>query len=387
MSERPLFGRVAAGVAALAVLLVLAIAAMRRPERVATPAAKAARADLLVPILSDGTLEPPEGGELRSPDRATVAAIHAREGERVRRGAVLVELGNPALSTRARDARAAVSELEAERAKAVADFEVEKAEAARARKVFEADARLLAAGAVTRAATEADEVAFHSAQQRVRAAQVRVESLTGPRLALSEESARELSRRAEGLAVRAPADGLVYNLPRRVGETVEEGQIVASVADPDHLRVRVRVDQPDLPRVAAGQRLVVTFDGLPDRKWAGRVTLVAPGLREAGGRQVGEILGEISDPTSQLPPNASVNVQIVVAEKKAALVVPRAAVNRDGERRFVWLLQDGRARRRDVTLGLIGLTEVEIAGGLSEGEPVLLSGAVPLSEGLRVAAR
>ena len=131
----------------------------------------------------------------------------------------------------------------------------------------------------------------------------------------------------------------------------------------------------------------MTFDGLPDRHWAGRVTQVSPGLRELGGRQVGEVLGEIADPTSQLPPNASVNVQIVVGEKKSALVVPRTAVNRDGEKRFVWVFQDGRARRREVVLGLVGLSEVEIARGISDGERVLLAGPVPLSEGLRVTAR
>jgi HlyD family secretion protein len=386
-TDRRLSPRVAAGVLALVLLLVLAVAALRRPEAVAAAAAKAARADLLVPILSDGTLEPPEGGELRAPDRARVGAIRAREGERVRQGALLLELENSDLSTRSRDARAAASQLEVERVRAAADLESEKADAARVQKTFEADKRLLAEGAITREAFEADQAAFEAARQREIAARARLESLTETRLGLSEESARELSRRTAALTVRAPADGVVYNLPRRVGESVEEGQIVASVSDPDHLRVRARVDQPDLPRVAAGQRLVVTFDGLAERRWGGRVTLVAPGLREVGGRQVGEVLGEISDPTSQLPPNASVNVQIVVAEKPSVLVVPRAALIRDGHRRFVWVLRDGRARRRDVTVGLVGLTEVEIQSGLSEGESVLMSGAIPLSEGLRVAAR
>jgi len=379
--------RLLLGVAGLVVLLLLAVAALNRPPGVVAGMAKAGRADLVVPILSDGTLEPSEGGELRAPDRATVAEIHAREGERVRRGAVLVDLENTSLSTRSRDARAAVSELEAERAKAAADLEAEEAEAARAKSVFEGDGRLLAEGAITRETHEADELALARARQRVEAARARLVSLTGSRLELARESARELAGRAESLTVRAPADGLVYNLPRKTGESVEEGQVVASVADPDHLRVRVRVDQPDLPRVAVGQRLVVTFDGLPERRWGGRVTLVSPGLRSVEGRQVGEVLGEIADPTSQLPPNASVNVQIVVGEKKAALVVPRGAINHDGERRFVWLLENGRARRRDVAVGLIGLTEVEIVSGLSEGERVLMAGAVPLSEGLRVAAR
>lgn len=368
-------------------LLLLAVAALNRPPGVVAGTARAGRVDLVVPILSDGTLEPPEGGELRAPDRAIVAGIHAREGEKVRRGAVLVDLENASLSTRSRDARAAVSELEAEYAKASADLKAEEAEAARAKSVFEADGRLLAEGAITRATREADELALARARQRVEEARARLTSLTDSRLELARESARELAARAGSLTVRAPSDGLVYNLPRKVGESVEEGQLVASVADPDHLRVRVRVDQPDLPRVGVGQRLVVTFDGLPDRKWAGRVTLVSPGLRSVEGRQVGEVLGEIADPTSQLPPNASVNVQIVVGEKKDALVVPRGALNHDGERRFVWLLQSGRARRRDVAVGLIGVTEVEIVKGLSEGERVLMAGAVPLSEGLRVAAR
>jgi HlyD family secretion protein len=386
-TDRRLSPRVAAGVLGLVLLLVLAVAALRRPDAVAASAAKAARADLLVPILSDGTLEPPPGGELRAPDRARVAAIRAHEGERVAQGALLLELENSDLSTRSRDARAASSQLEVERVKVTADLEAEKAEAARLRKIVEGDQRLFAEGAITRETFDADQTALEAARQREGAARARLESLTATRIGLSEESARELSRRAEALAIHAPADGVVYNLPRKVGESVEEGQIVASVSDPDHLRVRARVDQPDLPRVAAGQRIVVTFDGLPDRRWGGKVTLVAPGLREVEGRQVGEVLGEISDPTAQLPPNASVNVQIVVAEKSSALVVPRAAVIRDGDRRYVWALRGGRARRQDVTVGLIGLTEVEIQSGLAEGDSVLISGAVPLTEGLRVAAK
>ena len=373
--------------AGLVVLLVLGVAALSRPEGTAASATTVARADLVVPILSDGVLEPPEGGELRAPDRATVAGIPVKEGQRVQRGAVLIELENAALSTRSRDARAAVAELEAERAKAESDVETARLQAAQARKVFEADGRLLAQGAITQAAADGDEASWRAAEQRERAARARLASLTGSRLSLASDSARELSRGAAELTVRAPADGVVYNLPRRVGETVEEGQLVASVADPDHLRVRVRVDQPDLPRIAAGQRLVVSFDGLPERKWEGKVTLVSPGLREVSGRQVGEVLGEIADPTSQLPPNASVNVQVVAAEKRGALVVPRGALNREGDRRYVWLLLDGRARRRDVTVGLIGLTQVEIAAGLSGGERVLTAGAAPLSEGMRVAAR
>ncbi|HKC26112.1 MAG TPA: efflux RND transporter periplasmic adaptor subunit, partial [Thermoanaerobaculia bacterium] len=236
---------------------------------------------------------------------------------------------------------------------------------------------------------ETDELAYRQAVEKLRVALARFESLAGSgagrsRLELSQTAARELERRVVALTVSAPSAGVAYGLPRKTGETVAAGQVVANVADPEHLRVRARVDQPDLPRVAVGQRLIVTFDGLPDRRWEGKVLTVSSGVREASGREVGEVLGEISDKPLSLPPNASVNVQIVVGEKHGVLTIPRAALQRDGNRRFAWRLEDGRARRREVSVGLIGLNDVEVAGGLQENDTVLLPGAVPLSDGLRV---
>ena len=68
------------------------------------------------------------------------------------------------------------------------------------------------------------------------------------------------------------------------------------------------------------------------------MTFVAPGLREVGGREVGEVVGDLADPRKRLPTNAAVDVQIVTGEKSGTLVVPRASVLRDGERRYVYLL-------------------------------------------------
>ncbi len=179
---------------------------------------------------------------------------------------------------------------------------------------------------------------------------------------------------------------MVYGLPRRPGESVAAGQVVASVIDPERRRLRARVDQPDLPRIAPGQRVLVTFDGLPRERWEGKVSFVAPGLSEVGGREVGEVLGEIGDPQGRLPTNAAVDVQIVTGEKSGTLVVPRASVLKDGERRFVYLLEDGRARRREVQVGLTGLNEVEIVAGLTEKDTVIMPGSSALSEGIRVRA-
>src|SRR5439155_310818 len=84
-----------------------------------------------------------------------------------------------------------------------------------------------------------------------------------------------------------------------------------SLADNAFRRVRIRIDEPDLPRIAPGQLLTLTFDGLPGQSWAGRVMEVSPALREEGGRRVGDVGGVIEDRGALLPGNASVNVSVV----------------------------------------------------------------------------
>src|SRR5215470_3546294 len=380
---------IAAG-ALLAVVVLVAAVSRPKPPSVQTAAVR--RGDLQVPVQCDGTLEPPPGGELRAADSATVAGIPVKSGDRVVSGTVLIRLENDELTRQSLEARSEALRLEGERSTAASDVaELERQEKHAAR-VFDGDARLLANGAITRMSYEQDELSLSQARDRLRAARARLSALEGggaggaSRVELSRQSAADLERRVAALTVRAPFDGVVYGLPRRVGETVSAGEVVANVIDPGHRRLRARVDQPDLPQTAVGQRLRVTFDGLPRQRWDGRVTFVDPGLRNVGGREVGEVLGEVADPEGKLPSNAAVDVEIITGEKASAMIVPRASVFRDGDHRFVYVLEGGRARRRTITLGLLGLTEAEVLGGLSEKDSVILPGATALSDGVRVRA-
>jgi multidrug efflux pump subunit AcrA (membrane-fusion protein) len=375
---------------AILVAVVFSVAALSRPKAPAVQTAEVRRGSLLVPVQCDGTLEPPPGGELRASDSGAVAELLVRSGDRVRAGTPLLRLANDELAKEALDARSEVLRLESDRSGASADTTELERQERHASRVFEADKRLLASGAITRMTYEQDELAWEEARDKLRAARSRLTALegseagAGSRIALARKTAEELERRVAAMTVRAPSDGLVYGLPRRVGEAVSAGQVVANVIDPAHRRLRARVDQPDLPQTAVGQRIVVTFDGLPRERWEGKVIFVDPGLRDVGGREVGEVLGEVADPRALLPSNAAVEVEIVTGEKAGALVVPRASLIRDGERRYVYVLDQGRARRREVQVGLLGLTEAEVLSGLGEKDTVILPGSVTLSEGLRV---
>lgn len=324
------------------------------------------RRSLVVPILADGTLEPPPGSEVRAPEGGVVGAIFAHEGQRVSRGSALLRLDNPDLSQRVLASRAESAQLAAEAAAA-------QRERDHLRAISDANARLVKSRAIT--AFEYEQSAEKARQAEAHAADLM------KRRQIADAAARDLQSRAAQLILRAASDGVVYNLPRVAGESAAPGQLVATVADPNHVRVRARVDAPDLPRLRAGQRFVVTFDGLPGQRWEGHIILVPPGLREVAAREVGEVIGEISGDALALPANASVNVEIVVGEKPSALVIPRGALFRDGATRFVYRFLDGKARRTPIGVGLIGPTEVEVINGLREGDRVILPGGAPLRDG------
>ncbi|MFY9550566.1 MAG: hypothetical protein WAU32_05395, partial [Thermoanaerobaculia bacterium] len=159
------------------VVLVWLVTGLARPGGVPVQVVSVKRGDLVVPVQCDGTLEPPPGGELRSAEAATVGEILVREGDRVTPGAPLVTLATPELSQKALDARAEALRVKAERESARAELSDAEREEKHHREVFEADQRLLASGAITRAAAEADERALKQAEGRLSAARARLSGL------------------------------------------------------------------------------------------------------------------------------------------------------------------------------------------------------------------
>ena len=249
----------------LVLAVVVLVAAMSRPKAPSVQTAAVRRSNLQVPVQCDGTLEPPPGGELRAAEAAAIAELFVQNGARVRAGTPLLRLENTDLSQKALDARSEALRLEGERtstASDLADFEQQEKHAAR---VFEGDSRLLSSGAITKMTYESDELALSQARDRSRAARARLSALDGAekgapsRLELARQSAADLERRTAALTVKAPADGLVYGLPRRVGETIAAGagrrERDRSRASPAAREGGSAGSAPDRRRPAPGRRL------------------------------------------------------------------------------------------------------------------------------------
>ena len=105
-----------------------------------------------------------------------------------------------------------------------------------------------------------------------------------------------------------------------------------------------------------------------------------------GSRNVGEVLCSVSNDQSQLLPNTNVNVRIRTAERQNVLTVPRAAVRTVDNKRYVFVVESGRLRNREIRIGISSPSINEVLDGINENDWIAIQGDSDLREGLPVAA-
>ena len=228
---------------------------------------------------------------------------------------------------------------------------------------------------------------------------------------------------------RAPFDGLVTNVPVREGETVvvgiqnAEGSTLMTLADMSVITAEVKVDETDIVNVAMSQPVDVTVDALPGRTFKGHVTEVGDqallrttgiatsqsttGTEEAKDFKVVVTLDNVADNhLDDLRPGLSTTARITVANKPNTLTIPiQALVQRDPENekvlyanhgkpptssntvqaagakpktaavQGVYLLVDDKGKLRanfvPVTTGVTGATDIQVLGGLKDGDEIV----------------
>ena len=188
------------------------------------------------------------------------------------------------------------------------------------------------------------------------------------------------------LTIRAPFDGVVYSLPVRQGNYVNPGDLVLQLADLSKVQVRAFVDEPDVGRLAPGQRIEVTWDGIPGRVWEGKLTSVPASVKLHGARNVGETTCTVQNGDFKLLPNTNVGVTIITAEHSGVLTVPREAIRQDDAQPYVFQIVDDRLKRRDIQMSIANLTQAEVSSGLAEKSQVALvsTNSKPLRDGMLV---
>ena len=390
------------GAAGVVLVALLVLARAVQPPEVTT--VRVRRADVIQTLVTSGRVAAPTEASLGSTFAATIVAVPVEEGDRVEEGAILLRLDDA-------EARAAVAQAEAAVASArarvrqvsrlgtvLAREELSRARAAaeEAERDLERTERLVRAGALPSTSLASARLERDTAQSRAETAAARssdtAPSGTEPRIAaaqLSEaEAALDAARaRLDRTVLRAPASGVVEERRADPGTLAQPGQILITFMADGAVELVTEPDESNLSLLAVGQPALASTEAFPEQTFDAVVRRIAPSVDPDRGTV--EVRLEVPDPPAYLRPDMTVSVDIVVGRSSNALTVPENAVyDRASANPWVLRVEDGRAVRRDVVLGLRGDRTVEIRTGLDEGDLVVTgSDAVQPGERVRVSER
>lgn len=183
---------------------------------------------------------------------------------------------------------------------------------------------------------------------------------------------------AERLRIIAPFDGIAGIRNVSVGDYLKDGTDIVNLEDIDTVYVDYRLPERYQTQVKAGQRVSVELDALPGRSFEARVQAVDP-LIDANGRSIG-VRASIPNRQLQLRPGMFARVSTLFGVRERARVVPEEAIVPQGGRQFVIKLVPGPdndtlvSRRVEVKVGIRRPGQVEIVEGLQEGDTVVTAG-------------
>lgn len=262
-----------------------------------------------------------------------IARIAFTEGQRVPRGAVLVEL----------------------------DAQVARAEAAQAK------AQLDLARTQYQRTVELAERQFVSSSARDQAAS---------NLQVNEAAHALAQARLDRFTLRAPFAGVVGLRNVSPGDYVKDGADLVRLDDASRVKLDFRLPERYSAQLRAGQAVEFTVDALPGKVFRAQVLAVDPEV-DANGRSL-LVRARADNPDGALKSGMFARVRLQLAERPAAIVIPEEALVPSATGQVVFRVIDGKAVRTPVVAGLRQDGRVEIQRGLAAGEIIVTSGQIRL---------
>jgi RND family efflux transporter MFP subunit len=341
-----------------------------------------AEEDLELPGTLDSRKESPVYARAEGYIRARLVGF----GDRVKAGQVLVEIDSPEIEREYQRAKAALSQARAALPQAEAALKQAVANRKIAAATYERWQRLVAEGVISKQEGEEREAALEARLADVAAAEA---AMVVAREAIDVREA-ELKRVEETRAfqkVTAPFDGVITARSCEVGNLITPGALAAGrelfkISQISNIRVLIDVPEIYVPRVRAGQKAELRFQGYPGEAFPGAVSRISNEVDRESRTMTIEVLTE--DPKDRLRPGMYAQVRLVGTRRDPAVVVPGDAIVTRQDGLYVAAVRGGKVKFQKIAPGRDLGAEVEVLGGLKEGDAVVVSPSDEVREGVAV---
>ena len=366
-------------------------AAAAEPLAIATAAVESREIDRFIRVT--GSLAADEQAEVSAESGGRIVSTPVERGTRVAQGTVLVRVSPAEASAQLQEAEANAAQIEARLGlkagdvfdpkvvpdvmNAGASLELAEAEFGRIRSLL--DQKVVSQSEFDQRRTQVEAarqqylVALNAAEQSYRSLQA-----ARARVSLARKSMADT-------AVTAPFSGIVAERLVSVGDYVTRGTRVATVVRIDPMRVELTVPEQAISLIRVGQTVKLTVDAYPNEVFDAQIRFVSPSLRADQRALTVEAIAP--NVNGRLKPGLFATAMIQRPQSAAALLVPATAVETVAGTSRVYVIKDGKAEERIVTLGERVDGSVELTSGAAKGELVAAEPRGRLIDGQAVQAR
>lgn len=300
-----------------------------------------------------------------------LVSLLKQEGDRVSRGELVAQL---------EDVNARLSVGQARAAFEVAQAALDRARVAEehARREFDRAQNLLKSGGITDRDFQAAEAAARDAQAQVNLARAQVEQ--------ARQATAQAEKHLSDCRIVSPINGEVDRKFVNPGGWMDGNALLYHFVDNQRLELETNVASSELAALARGQKIRFTVAAFPEQEFDASVLMISPAVQ----LQNRSVLIRAAVPNSggKLKAGMFVKGRVITGVKPAVLMVPAEAVwRRPGQPAFLYVVDQNRARRREVKLGIEQAQGFEIASGLGAGEVVVAEQNLELADGASLAPR
>lgn len=373
------------------------------PIEVTVAPVQRGRVEQTVSAIASGTVRPARDSMIASGLIGTVKAVHVEEGDTVQEGDLLVELDHADLDAQVRLAEANLeagnsalrqAERTAEIYEDIAETKVRLAQAQldSAQQDYDRIKALMDRGGVSQSDLDKVALQLRVAQENAASAlagrrenEVRREQVSSARSNVRQlEAALEVARATKEKAfIRAPFGGIVAKINPDVGEAVGIGMPLVQLVQAGSFYVEAPFDEANSADIALGQTARINLDAYRGVDFTGEITFISPVVSlNPDLSRTRNVRIRIVEGQEKFVAGMSADVVILVDHRDDVVYAPSEAVVRE---RWAFVVENGRAARREIQRGLGNWRRTEVLAGLVEGDALITSIAVKgLEDGVKV---
>lgn len=366
------------GVIAFILIIIIFNLQSQREKSIKVTVEKVKKDNLVSIISASGEVKPKKNVNISAHVAGRIVKIEVEEGQRVKKGDLLLKLDSTQYEAMASRDRALISSHKADLIRAEATLKRDESFYERQKKLYEEKL-------ISEEQLESARAQFDISKAQHQAILFQIDQAQ----ASLESTLDTLSK----TVYESPIDGIITSLRVEEGEIAmigtmnNPGTILMTIADLSVMEVEVEVDETDVIGIELGHKAEVRVDALPDQTISGKVTEIgSSALQTTTAAQESKdfkVIITLENPPLSLKPGLSASADIITATRENVLAVPISALvlrekkdeektNEEEQEEGVYVVENSRVKFCPVEKGIMGEMTIEIVSGLEEGQEIVV---------------